>query len=163
MVSPIRKRKSRDVKTSLMVNLAGIGISLIDKTPQELCILRFNQFLCFEMNMPIEGLISSLKFRIWVANQLPLCRYNILLGRRYNSSESEDLQRLVLHISAIVLEQNKSKNVSMIDTFVLSLQALQLRLDDIWLLALLLHFQIYWHKIRIMTTQDFSHLMASIQ
>ena len=86
--SPIRKRKSRDVKTSLMVNLAGIGISLIDKTPQELLYFTLQSISLLRDEYADRRVDFEFKIQdLQVANQLPLCRYNILLGRRYNSSE----------------------------------------------------------------------------
>ena len=90
------------------------------------------------------------------------------IRRRYNSSGSEDLQRPVLHISAIVLDQDKSKSVSMIDTFVLSLQALQLRLDDIWLLALLIYSDLlaqdpYNANTRFQSSHGIDSVMKNIQ
>ena len=78
--SPIRKRKSRDVKTSLTINLAGIGISLIDKTPQELLYFTLQSISLLRDEYADRRVDFEFKIQdLQVANQLPLCRYNILL------------------------------------------------------------------------------------
>ena len=169
--TPIRKGKDDDVKMSLTVQLAGIGISLIDKTPQELLYFTL-QSISLMQDVYGDGR-TDYEFKIndlQIANQLPLCQYNILLGQRFNTSkEEEGPNRPVLHVSAIVVENGKAQDVTMFDTFAVSLQALQLKLDDVWLVSLL-HFlpdllaeDLYSQNMRIQASDSIDIIMNNIE
>ena len=130
--SPVRKKQREKGVLSLTTDIAGIGISVMNATPTELLYLVLQDiFVGYDTYADGRTEIEFKIKHLQIDNQLPLCRYNILLGPRPVAGRVQE--KPTVHASAVLMDSDANDGVTNFDTFALAIQALDLKLDDTWL------------------------------